>query len=194
MTIIGSKNKAKLKNKPLPYLFDKYNILPLYAVTSSLIRSTLGRMFNQFIEGLNDNDWLPKYIIFLPDKDLIESAQHYGFGCKVVFSKILTWFTSGMENAIETHKDDLCGKRSGAFSEDPTLVWVKMIPRPFIKNAEKPFVFAQCTTFNSILQLVMGQFTNTRAVNIHFPDDPNLFDATGGLSSNGKILFWRELN
>ena len=53
-TIIGTKNKAKLKNTAPPYIFDKYNVLPLYAVSSSLNKSCLGRMHNQFIEGLNE--------------------------------------------------------------------------------------------------------------------------------------------
>ena len=193
-TIIRTKNKAKLKNSRLPYLFDKYNILPFYAVSSSLNNSTIGRIFNQFIDGLNDNQWLPKYIVFTLDKDLIESAQHYGFGYKQVFSRILTWLASNIEDALEVRKDDLCGKRSRAFLEDTTLVWIKMVPRPFLKNVEKAFMFAQCTAFNNILQSTMAKFANTKVVSLYFPDDLNLFDAIGHLSSNGHALFWRELN
>ena len=193
-TIIGTKNKARLKNLPLPYIFDKYNVLPLYAVTSSLNKSTLGRMFNQFFDGLNDNAWLPKYIFFMPDKDLIESIQHYGFGCKIVFNKVLTWFAKNVESTLETRKDDISGKRSGAFTSDTTLVWIKMINRPYLPNAEKPFIFAQCNIFNTILQSVMSRFPNTKVVSVYFPEDPSLFDATGQLSSNGKTHFWKELN
>ena len=137
---------------------------------------------------------MPKYVVFLPDKDIIEAAHHYGFGCKQVFSKILTWFGSHIETALEVCKDDLCGKRPGAFLQDATIIWVKMIARPFIHTAEKAFIFAQCNTFNSVLQSVMHRFANTRVISLYFPDDPNLFDAMDLLSSNRCTLFWRELN
>ena len=185
-TIIGTKNKAKLKNSLPPYIFDKYNVLPLYAVSSSLNKSCLGRMYNQFIDGLNENPWLPRYVIFLLDKDIIEVAHHNGFGCKQVFAKILTWFGLHIESAFEVRKDDLCGKRSGAFLQDATIIWVKMVARPYIRSAEKTFVFAQYNTFNSVLQSVMHRFANTRVISLYFPDDPSLFDATGLLSSNGE--------
>ena len=121
-TVIATKNKAHSQNSPLPYLFEKYNILPIYPKSSSLNRSVLGRIYNEFIEGLNQNDWLPKYIFVLPDKDLVEASQHYGFGCKIVFSKILTWMANNMEATIETRIDDLTGKRSWAFIENSTVL------------------------------------------------------------------------
>ena len=40
----------------------------------------------------------------------------------------------------------------------------------------------------------MTKFLHTSVVEIHLPDDRDLFDLTGNLSGNRKALFWHELN
>ena len=193
-TVITTKNKAHSQGSRLPYLFDRFNVIPLFPPSSSIASNAVVRMFNQLIEGLNENLWLPKYLVFLPDHDLIETARHFSFGCKIVFNTILTWLGNQIESTIQTRKDDLCGKRAGALNEEVRIIWVKMVPRPFIHQMDKSFVFAQCNTFNSILQSVMGKYSNTEIISLYFPEDPNLFDGTSTLSANGRTLFWRELN
>ena len=193
-TIITTKNKARSTNSPLPYLFDKYNVLPPYPKSSSLNDSVIRRIYNEFVDGLNENPWLPKYICILPDKDIIQAAKYYGFSCKFVFHKAINYLATNMESELETRKEDLAGKHSGALRYDPILLWIKMIQRPCLKDTEKSYVFVQCPTFNSVLKSIVSKFKNMKVVNLYFPDDKNLFDSNGRLSSTGRTHFWRELN
>ena len=82
---------------------------------------------------------MPKYIIFLLDKDLIEAVQFGSFGCKTIFEQTLNWLASNMEQVLKIRKDDLKSKRAGSLLEEdqPKIVWVKMVIRPFIKGTKK---------------------------------------------------------
>ena len=114
LSFIASKNKAIVQNSQKPYIFDRYNVLPQYAMVSNLTQSTLARVFNQVVEGLNENDWVPCYMILLPDWDLIEDSKHFGFGCKVVFQDMISWLCKNIEAVLEVRKDDLRKKNKGA--------------------------------------------------------------------------------
>ena len=75
------------------------------------------------------------------------------------------------------------------------MIWVMMTTRPFIKNTDKGFVFAQCTTFNKILHATARKYKNNSAIDIAFPHDKTAyFDLTGHLNGVGKSFLWRELN
>ena len=150
LSIIASKNKAladKSKKTPMPYLFYNYNVIPLYPMVSNLTRSVLARFINQIIDEMNENDWLPKFLMNLPDLDLIVAAHHYGFGCKIVFEQLLMWLCSNISSALEVRIEDVKAKKDGAIPDHPVqIVWVGMVTRLYIQNTTKGFVFAQCNT------------------------------------------------
>ena len=179
-----------------PFIFDNYNVKPYFAGNTSLTRSPLAQFHNKVVKGLNKEDSLPKYVIFLPDKDLIEAAEQVGFGCKVVFEKVLYWLGENLDRALNLRKEDLRVVCSGALpaQDEPLLVWVKMFTRPFISNTNKGFVFAQCNTFNKMLDTVMGKFSNCRTLQLQLPENRDAFDCSGNLSPVGKLDFCRELN
>ena len=41
---------------------------------------------------------------------------------------------------------------------------------------------------------VISKFNNMKVISLYFPEDRNLFDLHGRLSSNGRTHFWREMN
>ena len=162
--ILASKAKAMVDKKPLPYLFNHYNLIPCYPTGMNLARSAICRMLNEFIANINEKDFLPRYVIIIPGKDIIESSRQAGFGCKVVFKKTLFWLMQQMETVLSLRKEDIKGKKQGAlFAAEyfPKIVWMTMSIRPFIKNTDKGFVFAQCKTFNLILKAMVPKFVNT---------------------------------
>ena len=195
--ILASKAKAVVDKRPLPYLFNHYNLIPCYPTSANLARLAIGRMLNEFIANINDKDFLPRYIIIVPDKDIIESSRQAGFGCKVVFEKTLFWLMQQMETILSLRKEDIKGKKQGtlfAAESFPKIVWMTMSIRPFIKNADKGYVFAQCKTFNSILKAMIPKFDNTLLLETELPDDRNLFDFSGCITGYGKTLTWKEIN
>ena len=67
-TTVAASNSSKITR---PFLYKYYNLLPFYPSPGNLTRSTPARFFNQLIQGPNDKTELPKYIILVPDIDLI---------------------------------------------------------------------------------------------------------------------------
>ena len=193
--LIATKNQAVVDKVSKPYIFEYYNVTPFYKSSASFTRSTLARLHNKVLEGLNDPETLlPKYILMLPDKDLIEQASHAGFGCKGIFKRILFWLASNINRAMEIRIDELRQKRAGSLHHIPKFVWVKMLVRPFISQTHKGFVFAQCHTFNMILSSTVNKFNNMVIIQFDLLDDGDLFDLQGNLAVAGKSQFCRELN
>ena len=97
---------------------------------------------------------------------------------------------------IEIRVDDLKNKRSGSIltEDEPRICWVPMMTRPYIANTSKGFVFAQCNTFNLMLNSTLKHFKNTNVLSLDIPVDKDLFDLTGNLANFGKSTLWKELN
>ena len=177
------------------YLFNNYNVIQKYSGSNTVGKSLLASIVNEVIEGTNELDHLPQYIIFLLDKDMVEFVPFGGFGCKIIFEKSIEWISHSVENAISTRKEDLKLSNAGAFElGEPCLVWVKMLTRPFIKNTNKGFAFAQCHTYNTILQSTILKFLDTHILDTEIPCDRDFFDLAGNLSPIGKQFFWKEIN
>ena len=187
-TIISSKGKM-VNNSGRPYLHEFFNIRPTFH-TSISVRSVMARMLNEIINALNEEVILPKYIIILPDKDLIEEANFGGFGCKVIFESMLHWIATNVERVLEIRKDDLKSKRAGAIltDDEPSIVWVKMLTRPFIRITDKGFVFAQRHTFNKLMDSILPKYRNTSVIGFQINDEHNMFDLTGHLVGDGILL------
>ena len=76
------KSEAKTSNRTLPYLYDFFRITPFFQKSASTPEGTLHKLHNSIIEGLNKETYLPHYIIFIPDRDIILQADffHPGIG------------------------------------------------------------------------------------------------------------------
>ena len=77
---------------------------------------------------------------------------------------------------------------------EPRLIWIKMPVRPFIKHTAKGYVFAQCGTFNKILEQTTSQYLNSHILEVDLKSDCNYFDLAGNLSSTGLERYWRDVN
>ena len=200
-TLIATKSKAIIDRTRKPYIFDYYNVTQCYpGIGAGCSHSTIARMVNEFTKAINDhkNKPLPKYIIMLPDKDIISAVHFGGFGYKVIFEKVIHWMGKVIDNTTQLRKHDLQFKCAGAMhlgdTSVPIIIWVKMIVRPFIKHTDKGYMFAQCKTFNNTSDKILCQYPHTKEVELSLPDDCNLFDLTGNLSPLGNAEVCRELN
>ena len=197
-TALASKNKAVIDKAEKPFLFEYFNVFSLHTSGINKCKSILSRIFNEFAEALNDKEKnLPKYILIIPDKDIIEAAQQSSFGCKVLFNYMINWLASNIFEEIENRKEKLMKKRIGTVlcASDPKIVWVKMVIRPFIKNTDKGYVFAQSKTYNAILEAVLSNFKNMHLIEPAVPaEDANLFDLRRNLSTRGMMVLWRDIN
>ena len=115
---------------------------------------------------------------------------------QIIFEKTLEWLAKSINSSIEIRKEDLKGIRGGAIRANyPQLIWVKMPVRPFIKNTNKGYVFAQCHTFNNILVNTIAKFPGAATFEIDMsPSERHHFDLQGNLSPLGYEKLWKEIS
>ena len=195
-TLMALKTQAASHSEPLPYIFEHYNILPYYRVGNVNPESSfLARFINSVVYGLNKNQRkLPKYVILILDKDLLENAKFNNFGATELIQQAVKYMINEIFSAFETCKEDVKGKHLGALhsSYEPRLIWVKMIRRPYIEGGTK-YIYPHTRCFNEALEQILASTNYSHIVDINLPDDQSLFDRNGDLTNNGKILFWENL-
>ena len=174
---------------------------------TTLHRTMLGRPTTiQSLPVFTTSWWVPsmiisdclKYIIFSLEYDVIEYVHQLKYGVKLVMTDVLQWLAKNIEKTLELRKEDLQWKRAGSLltSTELRLVWLKMVQRPFIKNPhpDKLFILKQQKKFNELLEKIMLKFLHSHILEICFPDESTLFEASGNLSSSGVNLYWSELH
>ena len=74
--LIGLHNTARSNRKlSMPYIFKQFNVQAFYN-TKSVALHGLARQLNPLLEALNERPRLPKYILLVPDRDIINETRH----------------------------------------------------------------------------------------------------------------------
>ena len=134
------------------------------------------RLVNSLVHALNEKPmqdtegriignahFLPRFIVVIPDWDLVKHIGHYKFGISIIAEKLLKWIVSAMERAVKTRRDDLARIKKGAvIASEPKIVWVKMIDQPGCFDK----ALAIQSKFNTILENILADFTNHYIVDL----------------------------
>ena len=188
-------NAAKSNKKlPMPYLYQQFNVLAYHNTRSSTFKD-IARQLNPLLEALNERPKLPKYILLVPDHDIINETKAYGFGASYILGSAIHFLIRQMEMLISHRKIDMRDKKPGAYAEDtPTIIWTCMLKRPKMLNTlGSNQALSLWGRFNSVLEecLAAGP-DNLRLISITVQDMD--FDLSGYLTSAGKNTFWREID
>ena len=125
----SSKSTTK-KTDPPPYTQEQFNVRMYYKQFTSGVRYAATRMINSLLDALNEQDRLPKYLVIVPDKDLLYDIDVFEFGAHKVLADVLQWMLKEMLMFIRHRKLDLLDKKPGAVvSEDPMVILVRMLRR-----------------------------------------------------------------
>ena len=123
-------NEAKSVNKPPPYMEDKYNVRALYKARSTAV-STVARMLNAVIDAMNEFDRLPKYIVVIPDSDIISYGGVYDDDASVMIYTLLRYLVKNINRKVDDRFEAIYKKKPGAVKAgEPRIAWVKMLDRP----------------------------------------------------------------
>ena len=188
--------KSVLDKKPKPYVYEYYNIVPLYSAKNSNTRSTLARIFNAVVGGLNDRVRIPRYIMFIIDSEILEAVDHNNFGIQQILSETLDWLARNVDKVIDLRREDVRMKRPGAISSsgEPRLIWTKMVVRPIIQDPTKGHLYAQSRKFNDILEETVQKYKHSHIMELKVPaEEGRLFDKWGNLSGLGRDRYWSSL-
>ena len=189
------KAEAVIAKKTLPFLFEYYNVQAFFKPGNNHLTPVLAHLVNSVVEGLNKNLKMPRYIIIIPDKDLLEGAAFDDYRINELLDDILNYLSNDIISNLETRKEDIRGKRIGGLTTtaEPRLIWVKMLVRPFIKDAKK-CVFPHTRHFNDALENMVSKKRYSHILTVELQKDSANFDLSGELTTDGKIKFWTDIN
>ena len=104
-TFYSEKTNTGMNQVSKPFLFEKFDVKPYFTSAGSSTRSTLARILNEFTEALNKMKAIPKYIIFITGRNIVEAAKHGGPGGKLILEKCMNWLFSNINLALTTRKE-----------------------------------------------------------------------------------------
>ena len=186
--------EATIAKAEIPYIHRYYNVKRFYADSGETSMNSLLRMQNSMVKATDENEHLPRFIIFFPDKDLIESLgrKNLDHGAGQAFGKLIDKLLSMVDRIGETLKADMYYRRPGSISPgEPKFIWVKMLQRyGFAKHP----VYALTSKFNAILESSLVGKKHTYIVSLDEAITASSFDRNADLRPTGLIQLWNELD
>ena len=194
------KSEAKKNSQiRMPYIYEQFKVLPFYQKSSGTADGTLHNMFNSVVEALNQETYLPAYIILIPDRDLILQLDDFlQPRISLVLEEGLAWLVKQLDRAILGRKEFLVKQCPGAVPLDTKLIWIEMINRPFIKHHTFP-VYNLVVDLRSIFNRTLQQEIKCSKLSLLISptDDTEIrgyFDHFGNLTHEGKENFWTSVD
>ena len=147
----------------------------------------MARVINSMIEGLNSKEQLPKYVLVVMDKDLIENVNYFEFGLADIMDECVFWMVKEANKLFEIRREDLRRRKPGALSTatEPRLVWLAMIQHPMVHDNFKK-VYSKRSKFNKALEDAVSRFKYHHIMFVDGLMEAAHFDTTWRLTAAGK--------
>ena len=181
--------------KPTLYLMDCYN-LKMFKPQNDTISPAILRVSNALMEGINGNDRLPKYIIVVIDYDIIIDLNVFDYGAHKALKLHVDWIVNEFDVRTRRKKFQILEKKPGAVNDDhPTIIYVTMIKR--VEHYKEGSLMAKVCSlrkkFNDLLNMAAAR-KEAKVLTIRSCNSPQHFEASGALSTKGKLAFWWEVD
>ena len=101
----------------IPYLQEFYNIHGFFYTSLGFFKYATTRIRSSLIDGLNHEKGskrLPRYVVVMPDKDLLDDTDVKLPEAKQDLAKIINWLSRQIDIAIIRKKLQLSEKKPGA--------------------------------------------------------------------------------
>ena len=179
-------------------MYNYYNVFGFYTLRSTGNKHAIGRLLNSLIVGLNTRSRLPRLVVLVINKDIIEDVGIYedSFHAIDVIAENVSWLFHQMEILFRRKRIDLTDKKPGAvYSKDPKVIVMEMIkcPMQFPHDSIMDGVLSLRTKFNSLLNDAACHFGFNRMY-IEKCNSEFQFDRMGYLNNEGMDVFWREVD
>ena len=137
--MLDFKTETFRRQGKLPYLHRYFNVSAWYKnQLQDLDNPSVGRIHNSLIDALNVNNHLPKYIVVIPDRDVLDSVNIWDYGARKEINEHICWLLKRISRSLMSRREDLIKKCPGSVDDlNPTrVVWIKMLTRPMTSDPE----------------------------------------------------------
>ena len=152
-SFIDAKTRATKKKEGMPYLHNNYNVSGFIMNHVTASKNTLANIVNAFTEAMNQNIHLPRFVIVVPDWDILKYINHVGYGLSMMTDKSLNFIITAMECLIAACKDELRRRRLGAIApNEPKIIWINMTDHHEVRDK----TLAVRNKFNKVLEEILS--------------------------------------
>ena len=193
-SIKATQKSIQLRKQDPMYMTNLFNIRCYQAKWSA---RGIVKFVNPLIDALNSCNRLLKYILMMADKDLLSCLKSRNACSSITIGSSIHYIIRQTDILLDRRHQDLSSKKPGAvISEDyPYVIWVRMLKRPKELSTDTSSAFFLRGKFNSILEeRLLNDSKDERARIMSIDVRPDEFDRQGNLTSNGKCLFWKEVD
>ena len=184
------KNEAVLAKRRIPYVFEFYNVSCFTTNLLSEMKDVLARLVNSFVKALNENVYLPRLVVVIPEDDLLHFIDHFCSGISLISSVAINWIVNQMERAVEAIKDYLQRQCLGAIApNEPKFIWVKAISKGFRKT-ESTVKYK----YNPEMEEALTNQRNHYIMSLQRSFNSTHFNSRGKFTASGNVRFWDEIN
>ena len=182
--------QAKHRGTGQLYVYGNYNVQGIFPANFYAQRSILARMLNTVIYGLNKFEKLPRMLVMIPDKNLIEAVDNKRSGISLTMGMCLEWLIRQIEKAIDRKKNMMREIKPGSvIVGEPKMIWIKMIKRP---NNEELLCLRE--KFNEILEDILATRRDSYIMSAEeFLDNSN-FSRLNDLTVTGREHYWKAVD
>ena len=165
--------------------------------SSYVMTSATARILNSLIDGLNENNRLPRFLLIALDKDVIGDLKMFDFGVSKNLLALVNWLTRQIDIVIRHKKLQISEKKPGALGskEDPVIIYINMLrcAQTYDNKSKLAQVCSLYYKFNSILDDAAAR-QDHKVINIRSCSSYDCFDSMGNLSNRGKVAFWHKVD
>ena len=177
------------------YMYANYSLSTWYKSQLVSVHPSIVRIYNSLIETLNTEPFhLPKYILVIPDVDIIESLKFYDFQARELIHQNLHWLNSNIFKSLTHHRNDLKNKRISSVSDLPTVIYVKMLTRPRTDDETLKCFWTLKGKFNQELESLVLENADLHLMELTQVDEFYHFDALDKLTEHRKTAFWSNVD
>ena len=182
------------KQHPMPYLYNYYNVSFHNEMKFLAGRNALANIRNSLVSALNEKkNKLPRFIVIIPDDDILKFINYYAFGISTIMGKCLNWLITEVDRLISARKDALCHRKPGAvLPNEPKIVWCKMMDKPNMTYNDMMVVHGK---YNRILEEILTQYQGHYILDyskevVH----PVNFSQQNDINARGKEDMWNVID
>ena len=178
-----------------PFIHEFFNvkIIERNAAEEPLAMS---RILNALTNAVNvKNARLPKYLVVILDKDVIDDIQQpFRQDAVKIVKNITDWMVRQINMIMCQKRIDLLDKSPGACCST-NIIFIKMLPRigPFNESSRLNGILNLCNKANDAMNDAVAK-AEFRLLTISSCNAYEDFNKKGGLSTKGKRAFWNELD
>ena len=107
------RDRAVADKKPIPYLFDHYNVDRFTpGQIQRMCTSPMARILNCLIEPINNLHMLLRFIVIIPDWDIVKVINYQDYGVSRIIGACIEWLVREVDRAV-TAKKEVLKKKTG---------------------------------------------------------------------------------